>query len=38
MFRHAKEEISEIKFSPNGKLIAIGSHDNKIYVYKFPSF
>ena len=28
-----KEWISDIKFSPNGKLIAIGSHDNFIDIY-----
>ena len=33
-FKHSKEEISDIKFSPNNKYCAIGSHDNKIYIYK----
>jgi len=33
-FRHSKEEISDIKFSPDDSLCAIGSHDNKIYLYK----
>jgi microtubule-associated protein-like 6 len=29
----AKEWISDIKFSPDGKLLAAGSHDNSVYVY-----
>lgn len=33
-FRYSKEEISDIKFSPDDSLCAIGSHDNKIYLYK----
>lgn len=28
IFKEAKEEISDIKFSPDGNLLAIGSHDN----------
>jgi hypothetical protein len=28
-----KEWISDIKYSPDGKQLAIGSHDNKIYLY-----
>lgn len=32
----AKECISDIKFSPDGLLLAAGSHDNSIYVYQFP--
>lgn len=32
--RHdAHEWISDIKFTPNGKWLAAGSHDNKIYLY-----
>jgi len=34
IFKHAKEWISDIKFSPDDKICAIGSHDNKIYLYK----
>lgn len=26
--KHAKEWISAIKFSPQGNLVAVGSHDN----------
>ena len=31
--RCAKEWVSDLKFSPSGKLLAVGSHDNKIYLY-----
>jgi microtubule-associated protein-like 6 len=31
--RDSREWISECKFSPDGKTFAIGSHDNKIYLY-----
>jgi len=31
--KDSKEEISDIKFSPNNKFCAVGSHDNKIYIY-----
>lgn len=33
VFKHSKEEISDIKFNPAGDKVAIGSHDNKIYIY-----
>jgi len=29
----SKEWIEDLKYSPNDKYLAIGSHDNKIYVY-----
>lgn len=32
-FQHSKEWISDMKFSPDGKTLAIGSHDNAIYIY-----
>lgn len=35
-FKHAKEWISAIKFSPKGDVLAVGSHDNAIYLYSFP--
>ena len=35
---HAHEWISDVKFSPNGKVLAVGSHDNSIYIYKVDSF
>ena len=31
--KNASEWISDIKFSPNGELLAVASHDNKVYVY-----
>ena len=31
----SKKEISDIKFSADNSLIAIGTHDSKIYVYKW---
>ena len=33
IFKNAAEWISDIKFSPNNAKCAIGSHDNKIYMY-----
>ncbi|KAL4498316.1 hypothetical protein ABPG72_013122 [Tetrahymena utriculariae] len=38
VFKHAKEWISTIKFSPKGNLVAVGSHDNMIYLYSYPEF
>lgn len=32
--RPSKQWISDIKFSPAGDTLAVGSHDNKIYFYK----
>jgi len=29
----AKEWISDIKYSPDGSQLAVGSHDNKVYLY-----
>jgi WD40 repeat protein len=31
--RDSKKWISEIKFSNDGRLLAVGSHDNSVYVY-----
>ena len=31
--RDSKEWIQEVKFSPDGSRFAVGSHDNKIYLY-----
>ncbi|KAG7402102.1 hypothetical protein PHYBOEH_007316 [Phytophthora boehmeriae] len=35
--RPGKEWISDIKFSPCGKIVALGSHDNSIYMYSVTS-
>jgi WD40 repeat protein len=37
---HAKGWISDVKFSPDGATLAVGSHDNKIYIYDIypPAF
>ncbi|GLE07932.1 hypothetical protein PINS_up018761 [Pythium insidiosum] len=35
--RPAKEWISDIKFSPNGSTLAVGSHDNAIHLYSSSS-
>lgn len=32
-FKHAPEEISDVKYSPNGELLACASRDNRIYLY-----
>ena len=32
--KDSKEEIGDVKFSPDNNLIAVGSHDNLIYVYR----
>lgn len=29
----SKREISDIKFSPNGKFLAVAAHDAKVYVF-----
>lgn len=33
----AKEWISDVKFSPCGKQVAVGSHDNAIYLYSLQA-
>jgi WD40 repeat protein len=35
--RDSNKWLTDIKYSPNGELIAIGSFDNKIYVYSVNS-
>lgn len=32
-WKACKEWVSEIKFSPNKAVMAVGSHDNAIYLY-----
>ena len=29
--------VNEINFSPSGKILAVGSHDKKVYFYEIPS-
>ena len=29
--------VNEIKFSPTGKILAVGSHDKKMYFYDVPN-
>lgn len=36
MIKLAKEWISDIKFSPNNDKLAIGSHDDAIYILSYP--
>ncbi|XP_078701340.1 echinoderm microtubule-associated protein-like 2 isoform X2 [Branchiostoma floridae x Branchiostoma belcheri] len=31
--KHASEQLDCLKYSPSGELLAVGSHDNCIYVY-----
>ena len=33
MLKCSKEQISDIKFSPDQSLFAVGSFDNAIYIY-----
>uniref|UniRef100_A0A7S2V7Z0 Anaphase-promoting complex subunit 4 WD40 domain-containing protein n=2 Tax=Fibrocapsa japonica TaxID=94617 RepID=A0A7S2V7Z0_9STRA len=35
--RHAKEWISDVKFSPDAQTLAVASHDNNIYLYSAKS-
>jgi len=36
MIKIAKEWISDIKFSPDNTKIAVGSHDDAIYILTYP--
>lgn len=34
--KQGKEWIEDLKFSPDGKHLAVGGHDNKIQMYSMP--
>jgi microtubule-associated protein-like 6 len=36
--RDSKQWISDVKFSPDGSMYGIGSHDNKVYIYSVDGF
>lgn len=38
LVKHAAKWISDIKFSPDGTTIAVGSHDCGIYAYSYPDW
>ena len=38
MKKNSKEWIEDVKFSPNNQYLAVGSHDNKIYLNNVPAF
>jgi len=38
IIKDAKEWIQEVKFSPDGNMLAVGSHDNAIYLYSASTF
>lgn len=35
---NAREWIEDMEYSPDGSKLAVGSHDNKIYVYSVPDY
>lgn len=36
MQKCGNEWIEDLKFSPDGKSLAVGAHDNKLYVFSMP--
>jgi WD40 repeat protein len=36
--REPKEWIEAMRYSPNGRFLAVGSHDNFIYIYSAETF
>ena len=36
-FHHAEEEVGDVKYSPNGEMLACASRDNRIYLYNVDS-
>lgn len=37
-FKHSKEWISDVKYSPDGQKLAVGSHDNAVYIYNTSNY
>lgn len=35
---HSREWIEDMEYSPDGSKLAVGSHDNNIYVYSVPDY
>ena len=38
VFKQAKRMISDIKFSPDNKMMVYGAHDDTIYALALPSY
>lgn len=38
VYRDKKDEISVLKYSPNGKFLAVGTHEKVIDFYRVPDY